>query len=115
MDNFYKDLPLNTIEIAEASEEFLRTDGSAKFYIPSLMPFISNTIEMRPYSPAGNIVNKVDIVLPGINTFTGHIVIPLHVERLGEWPPDDKIPKGTLFMVAFVGGDITKPRILGRY
>ncbi|MCK9199036.1 MAG: hypothetical protein M0P49_05480 [Bacilli bacterium] len=114
MDNFYKDLPLNTIEIAEASEDFYTTDGSAKFYIPSLMPFISNTIEMRPYSSAKNIVNKVDVVLGPINTFTGHIVIPLHIERLGEWP-EDKIPKGSQFMVVFVGGDITKPRILGRY
>jgi len=111
----YNNLELNTIEIAEASELFKTTDGSAKFYIPVLMFFSSNTIELRPYTAAKNIVNKEDNLNMGpINTFTGHIEIPLHEERLGKWPKNE-VPKGTKFMVVFVGGDITKPRILGRY
>jgi len=115
MNSFYKNLQLNTTEIAEAAESFYTTDSSAKFYIPVLMPYTSNTTELRSYPSQKNIINKIDnLGITPINTFTGHIDIPLHIERLGSWY-QNRVPKGTKFMITFVGGDITKPRILGRY
>jgi len=115
MNSFYKDLQLGTVEIAEAAATFYTTDSSAKFYIPILMPYTSNTAMLSSYPSQKNIVNKVDnLGITSTNTFTGHIDIPLHKERLGSWPYN-KVPKGSKFMVVFVGEDITKPRILGRY
>ncbi len=115
MDNFYKNQDFRYVEIAEASEDFFTTASSAKFYIPTLQPFTSNTTELRPYPAQSNIVNKENnLGIAKTNTFTGHIDIPIFPELIGSWY-QNRVPKGTKFMIVFVGGDIMKPRIIGRY
>lgn len=118
MKNFYNpEIELNNVEIAIAADAFYTTQDSAKFYIPILQPFTSNTTKENkfPFQGMGNIQNKEPLSgIGGTNIFTGCIDIPIHSERLGSFY-HDIVPKGTEFMVVFVGGDINKPRILGRY
>lgn len=115
-ENYYENLDLRYIEIAEAAETFYTYESSALFYIPVLMPMIDSTnkITEKPLPSNRNILNKNRPKISAKAYSTGSISIPLHEERLGSWYKN-RVPKGTKFMVAFIGGDINKCRIIGRY
>jgi len=120
MKDYYEDLDLRYPEIAIAAEEFYTTQSSAKFYIPVLMPMISNTtrINREGFPNNTNILNKERPQISKMASTTGYITIPLQGERLGNWTTrkiPNLVPAGAQFIVIFIGGDINKPRILGRY
>lgn len=115
-ENYYENLDLKYPEIAVAAHMFYTTDSSARFYIPVLMPLIgadaSGSTTRLPSS--GNILNKDKPSISSSAYSTGSISIPLRIERLGSWYKN-RVPRGTQFIVAFIGGDIGNPQILGRY
>lgn len=120
MKDYYEELDLRYPEIAVAAEEFFTTQGSAKFYIPVLMPMVSNTTRSNRegFPSSTNILNKDRPNISKTAYTTGYITIPIHSERMGHWSHrkiPNLVPRGAEFIVIFVGGDINKPRILGRY
>lgn len=115
-ENYYEKLDLKYPEIAEAAEGFYTYQSSARFYIPILMPLIgSNTnTATTKIPPNTNILNKVRPTISSTAYSSGSVIIPLRQERLGYFYRD-YVPKGTKFIVVFVGGDIDNIAILGRY
>lgn len=121
MKDYYEDLDLKYPEIAIAAENFYTTQSSALFYIPVLMPLVTNTtkVNKQSFPNTMNILNKDKPQISRTASTTGCISIPIHKERMGDdWyyqKQHNYVPKGSKFIVIFVGGDINKPRILGRY
>lgn len=115
-ENYYEKLDLKYPEIAIAAQTFYTTDSSANFYIPVLMPMMnSNSSGSRTKLPSSkNILNKNKPLISSSAYSSGSINIPLRSERLGSWKYN-KVPKGSKFIVIFIGGDIDNPQILGRY
>ena len=115
-ENYYEKLDLKYPEIAIAAETFYTTDSSAKFYIPILMPMIgsSSSTSTTRIPPNTNILNKNRPSITSTASSSGSISIPLRQERLGYFYKNI-VPRGTKFIVIFIGGDINNPAILGRY
>lgn len=83
--------------------------GEAPFYIPAVTPFSSDSVIN---ANRRNSANKED----KFNTTTVTTVAAITLTVPKDIVRDYKkkiIPKGTEFYVAFIGGDITKPRIIG--
>lgn len=115
-ENYYEKLDLKYPEIAIAAHRFYTTDSSARFYIPVLMPLIgSDSSSNRTRIPPNtNILNKDRPSISSSAYSTGSVSIPLREERLGHFYRNI-VPKGTKFIVIFIGGDINNMAILGRY
>lgn len=114
-ENYYEKLDLRYPEIAEAAEGFYTTQSSARFYIPVLMPLIGSSGGHTTKLPSNrNILNKDRPHVSSTAYSSGSVVIPLRIERLGSWYKN-YVPKGTKFIVVFIGGDIDNIAILGRY
>lgn len=89
--------------------------GKKKFFIQALTPTKQMSTEFEtPNLPTGNILNKEDISLdlkiPQVGCCV-ELEIPKDVCR---WFQVKFIPEKTRFLVAFDGGDVTRPRIVGR-
>lgn len=127
MSDFYDKLDLKYPEIAIAMEDIDRSNpGKIKFIIPVLTPNLDSTRLMSNtiYQTKANLRNNSSFKLEVENiTLTNYIEIPVPSEvcmtlvcgTIGM--PDDirYIKKGSKWIVVFVGGDITKPRIISRY
>jgi len=88
-----------------------------KFSIPILTPSldnskkVSNIIHQNP----GNLRNTKKTALEISNiTISNYVEIPLN-KALCIDDYSDYIPAGSKWIVVFIGGDITKPQIIGRY
>ena len=83
-----------------------------KFSIPAL---ITNNNVNKLYTPTPNIVNKNILKSnTAVTTFDSTIDLRLPKEYTA-YSDSDIIPKGTKFIVCFVGGNINDIRIIGRY
>lgn len=105
--DFYDNLDLKYPEIAVA----LETYGN-KFNIPILTPFIANAGKSPSKSTASalnknNIKNKDSLPISRITT-QNYVTLSVP-SYLGT------VHKGDKFIIVFVGGDINKIRIIGRY
>ena len=115
MADFYKDLDLKYPEIAITLEKFSKhSDATVLCNIPVLLPFMQNTADRIN---TANIENKVNNL--GIGPCTIHKGTYLKINREhSQYCPanrDGIVSAGEKFIVVFVGGDIDKPRIIGRY
>jgi len=106
--NFYEDLDLRYPEIAICLED---TDiNIGKFFIPILTPTLSKS---KPYLEKNNnfytknLINKDDLNISQIY-FSNYIELKLP-KGIESAKKDDK------FIVIFIGGDITKPVLIGGY
>lgn len=83
--------------------------GTASFSIKAITPFSTDsTVAIRSAKSANK--TKKNITGNLNNSTTISLTVPKDIVR------DYKskiIPKGTIFYVAFIGGDINKPRIIG--
>lgn len=114
-ENFYQGNDLPYIEIAVLMEDCNKYNpGSKPFYIPAIMPDAPKTTKQskKPQN-TNNLKNKNKQL--GVNsiTTTGSITLPVPKQHVIYYK-DRIVPAGTEFMVAFIGGDITKPQIIGR-
>jgi hypothetical protein len=120
MSNFYDDLDFKYPEIGIAIENIDRrkSSQSIKFIIPVLTPNINNgdTVSRIVHQNRANLMNDSrhrfeinDIVL------TNYTEIPIPREVLGYDSENDIICSGSKWIIVFVGGDITKPRVIARY
>lgn len=125
---FYENLDLKYPEIAIAMEEIDRLDpGLVSFVIPILTPTMDNTklVTKTVYQNRSNLRNskytayEIDNVELSNSVF---IKVPIEVTgglallNTSDIPDSIRyIPKGSKWIVVFVGGDITKPRIIAPY
>lgn len=110
--NFYENIDFTYPEIAVCIED---SDGEeAKFFIPILTPFLSNDDpfdKLDPVISKLNILNKYDNNLDISQcTSSNYIILELPYEC-----KSNGCKKGDKFIITFIGGDINKPYILGRY
>lgn len=101
-------------EIAVLQEEINKYDPpqNAKFIIPALMGNL-NTEQTTP-NKSYNILNKSnDLGITRVTT-SNYITLPIPQEYVINYP-EKYVPKNTMFIVGFIGGDITSAKIIGRY
>lgn len=106
--DYYSNHSYNNIEIAICLEV---NENTGKFYVPALTPFLDGDKpydEKDPPSSTSNIISGVGSMDVEPCTTSNYIVldIPEYINSLSE---GDKVT------ITFVGGDINKPIILGRY
>lgn len=101
-------------EIAVLQEEINKYDppSNAKFTIPALMGNLQT--EKTIPNKSNNIMNKNnDLGLTRITT-SNYITLSVPKEYVINYP-EKYVPSGTMFIVGFIGGDITSAKIVGRY
>lgn len=101
-------------EIAVLQEEINKYDppSDAKFIIPALMGNLGT--EKTTPNTSSNILNKTNNLGITKTTTSNYITLAIPKEYVINYP-QKYIPKDTLFIVGFIGGDITTGRIIGRY
>ena len=126
--NFYENLDLKYPEIAIAMEEIDRlSPGLISFVIPILTPTMDNTklVTKTIYQNRSSLRNsKYSAYEIGNVELSNSVYIKIPIEITGGLSllnmndiPDSirYIQKGSKWIVVFVGGDITKPRIIAPY
>lgn len=140
--NFYDELDLKYPEIAIAAQDIdCNNPGNVKFIVPILTPNMDNSkiIEKSIYQNKQNLKNlntpfEIDSIL-----MTNYIKIPFPKELITGYNVNTEfdvlyektdsdiilkfipkssnniIAKGSKWIIVFIGGDITKPKIIGRY
>ena len=115
MSDFYKDLDLKYPEIAITLESFNKyKDATVLCNIPVLLPFMENSSSRIDTS---NIENKDNNLAIGPCKIHNGTYIKINREYSQNCPSDESgnVRAGQKFIIVFVGGDIDKPRIIGRY
>lgn len=101
-------------EIAVLQEEINKYDppSDAKFIIPALMGNLST--EKTIPNKSTNILNTKNNLGITKTTTSNYITLSIPKEYVINYPKK-YVPKGTMFIVGFIGGDITTAKIVGRY
>lgn len=86
--------------------------NAAKFTIPALMG--SATIEQTIPNNSNNILNKNNNLGITRTTVSNYVTLSVPKEYVINYP-SKYVPAGTMFIVGFIGGDITSAKIVGRY
>ena len=116
--DYYQQQDFRFLEIATVLERFYYT-SEGKFNIAAITPLLSSSVPIddnRNKIATTNILNYDNKL--GITSYTLSNYIPLSVPRYISDNLRDEygyINKGTKLLVAFIGGDINKPRIVGVY
>ncbi len=107
--NFYGSHDYTNLEIAVCLED--TKDSKGKFYIPALMPLLEHKDAYDKKDPpisTSNILSdasKLNIKQCTISNYID-MYLPEYI---------DKAKKGDKFVISFIGGDINKPYIIGRF
>lgn len=101
-------------EIAVLQQEINKYDppSDAKFIIPALMGNLST--EKTVSNNSSNILNTTNNLGIGKTTTSNYVTLAVPKEYVINYPKK-YVPKGTMFIVGFIGGDITTAKIVGRY
>lgn len=110
--NFYDDLEFKYPEIAIVLEN--PTNSTVKIIIPAITPFIEQD---EPYDKIDTGVSKINILNKDkSNLDIKECTLSNYIEvDIPEFIDYDTLRKGDKLVVSFIGGDINKPYILGRY
>ena len=122
MYDFYDKMDLKYPEIAIAMDDIDRVNpGTIRFSIPILTPLMdntnptTNTIRQNVSNLRNDKSVKLEIEDIRVTNFIS-IRVPQEVCNVYELTESNRIIKaGSKWIVVFVGGDITKPRIISRY
>lgn len=122
MYDFYDKMDLKYPEIAIAMDDIDRMNpGTIRFAIPILTPLMDNkkpvvdTIRQTKINLRNDQSVKLEVENIRVTNFI-HIKVPQEVCNVYELTEANRIIKaGSKWIVVFVGGDITKPRIISRY
>lgn len=119
---FYQNLDLKYPELAICLEDSV--DGKAKFYIPILTPLLDSS---EVTETTDNNISKSNILSDSssmeINACTTVNYLELSLPSLQVIDPEtNKLKKlkgscnkGDVYVIVFIGGDLNKPFIIGRY
>lgn len=88
--------------------------GKKQFYLQALTPGQPKTIDTTKENVnTNNLQNLND--KPQVKSIESNSTIILELPKeVTRWFPVKWIPPGTRFIVSFIGGDLTKPMIIGR-
>lgn len=86
--------------------------SAAKFTIPAMMGNL--TTEQTTPNRSSNIQNKYNNLGITNTTVSNYITLPVPKEYVISYP-SKYVPEGTMFIVGFIGGDITNAKIVGRF
>lgn len=122
MYDFYDNMDLKYPEIAIAMDDIDRVNpGEVRFIIPVLTPLMDNskplidTIRQNKSSLRNDQSVKLEVENIRVTNFIS-IKVPQEVCNAYRLDDSNRIIKaGSRWIVVFVGGDITKPRIVSRY
>lgn len=97
----------------ETINKYENPESKHPFYIKALVPLeseIGRTINVQ----RNNIMNK-DLTMLSTDTMTSEITLDLFIPKylINDYP-DKYIPKGTKFIVCFIGGNINNCQLIGR-
>lgn len=112
--NDYSNLNNFRQEIAVLQEDINKYDppSKAKFIIPALMGNMGT--EQTTPNKSINILNKTNNLGITRTTTSNYITLEVPKEYVINYP-EKYVPKETMFIVGFIGGDITSAKIIGRY
>ena len=101
-------------EIAVLQEEINKYSPpqKAKFIIPALMGNLGT--EKTTPNNSSNILNTTNNLGITRTTTSNYVTLSIPKEYVINYP-EKYIPEGTMFIVGFIGGDITTAKIVGRY
>lgn len=101
-------------EIAVLQEDINKYNppSDAKFIIPALMGNLGT--EKTTPNKSTNILNKTNNLGITKTTTSNYITLEVPKEYVINYP-SKYVPKDTMFIVGFIGGDITSAKIIGRY
>ena len=101
-------------EIAVLQDEINKYDppSSARFTIPALMGDLGT--EKTTPNRSSNILNSTNNLGITKTTTSNYVTLAVPKEYVINYPKK-YVPEGTLFIVGFIGGDITTAKIVGRY
>lgn len=119
--NFYDNMDLRYPEIGIAMQQIDRFNpGDVKFIIPVLTPNMDNSrlVESKIHQNKDSLMNKnknIEVESLDIRNYIT-IKMPREVCSMFYISDNDRyIPSGSKWIIVFVGGDITKPRIIAPY
>lgn len=121
IESFYDNMDLKYPEIGIAMQQIDRLNpGEVKFIIPILTPNMDNSklVESRAYQTKDNLKNKNKNIEIETLQITNYITIkvPREVCSMYYIENDERyIASGSKWIIVFVGGDITKPRVIAPY
>lgn len=110
----FNDIDLKYVEVAILMQVTNKYHpGVCPFYLQSLTPSQPKTTKTQTIPFTGNnLMNDSSI---GASSLESGSTIELELPReIARQFPVKWIPQGTRFLVLFIGGDITKPVIIGR-
>ena len=101
-------------EIAVLQQNINKYDppSNAKFIIPALMGTLG-TEKTTPNRSSNILIAKNNLGI-GKTTTSNYVTLAVPKEYVIN-DPTKEVPKGTMFIVGFIGGDITTAKIVGRY
>ena len=101
-------------EIAVLQEDINKyaPPSAAKFTIPAMMG--SYIKEQSTPNSSSNIQNKTNNLGITKTTVSNYVTLAVPKEYVISYPYK-YVPKGTRFIVGFIGGDITNAKIIGRF
>lgn len=101
-------------EIAVLQEDINKYNPpkKAKFIIPALMGNLGT--EKTTTNKSTNILNKTNNLGITKTTTSNYVTLEIPKEYVINYP-EKYVPKETMFIVGFIGGDITSAKIIGRY
>lgn len=110
--SYYKLHSYAQLEIVVCLEDIDNTkNNKGKFFIPAFTPFLDNDVPYDKKDPPSSTTNIIsgthglDIRRCTMSNYI-ELKIPEYI---------DSIKKGDKFVISFIGGDINKPYIIGRY
>ena len=110
--SYYKLHSYTQLEIVVCLEDIDNTkNNKGKFFIPAFTPFLDNDVpydKKDPPSSTANIISGIHGLDIRRCTMSNYIEL-----KIPEYI--DSIKKGDKFVISFIGGDINKPYIIGRY
>ena len=122
MYDFYDKMDLKYPEIAIAMDDIDRMNpGEIRFAIPILTPLMDNSkpVVDTIRQTKSNLRNDPSVKLEVDNIRIANFIsirVPQEVCNVYQLTEENRIIKsGSKWIVVFVGGDITKPRIISRY
>lgn len=114
MSTNYSNLDLPYIEVAVLMETVNKyRDNMCKFYLQALVPSKPKSLEQTTIRNSTNNLANVDKISTS-NITSGSTITLMLPKEIARNYPKKWIPQGTRFLVSFIGGDLTKPVIIGR-
>ena len=108
LNNFRQEIAV----LQETINKYSPPDG-AKFVIPALMGNLGSTDKTVP-NKSNNIINKNNNLGITKTTTSNYVTLAVPKEYVINYP-EKYVPEGTMFIVGFIGGDITSAKIIGRF